>query len=275
MWVIHNNEIILESELNITSSNRAFLYGDGFFETIGVKDGEVRFLKDHLSRVRRGAKVLSFDLPKEFSDEGLLSELIKNLLSKNSLNDCGAIVKIIIWRKEGGKYEPQQTEVEYLIKVGAKSWDKEVKVLNKLALYNDFVNVYSPISSIKSISSSNYVLAGIYKKENELEDLIILGEDRTISECLYSNIFWFENEVLYTPSYLTGCIDGVMKKQILKSCIENGISFQEGAYGLNDLLEADFVFNANVSGFNIIESFEGKKFELTMPLFDKLIKKLK
>ena len=35
-FVVCNNKIIDENELKLTSTNRAFLYGDGFFESIKI-----------------------------------------------------------------------------------------------------------------------------------------------------------------------------------------------------------------------------------------------
>jgi len=274
MWVIHNNEIILESELAISSYNRAFQYADGFFETIGLKNGSVRFIEDHISRMKRGAKVFSYHLPEELSQKELLLNRLNDLLTKNNLA-TDAIIKIIIWRKGGGKYVPEGNDIEYLLRVEPKQWNNEAVLLNKVMLFDQFINIYSRISSIKTIASTNYVLAGVYKKDHQADDLILLGEDRSISECLYSNIFWFENETLYTPSYLTGCIDGIMRKQILKSCIENDIPFQEGVFNLDDLMKADFVFNCNISGFSIIRELKEKIFEQESQLFEMLIKNLK
>ena len=273
MWLVYNGEIIIESKLPFNTNNRAFQYADGFFETIAFRNGEIRFLKDHMLRIKRGARVFNYQLPNTLLFKEDLTATISDLLDKNELKE-DATIKIIVWRKEGGKYEPNTQEVDFIIKVVPKTWAEKPTILDKVALYSEFENAYTPISPIKSIASANYVLAGIYKQQQQLDDLIILGEDKAISECLYSNIFWIEKEVLYTPSYLTGCVEGVMRKQLFKACIQHGIPFQEGVFGLQDLLEAEFVFNANIAGFGVISSLEGKNFESTHPLFDTLVQGL-
>ncbi|MFK7899124.1 MAG: aminotransferase class IV, partial [Cyclobacteriaceae bacterium] len=132
-------------------------------------------------------------------------------------------------------------------------------------------NVFSPMSSVKKTSSANYVLLNSFAQRSKLDDLIILDTDGSVSECLYASLFWIKDNELYTPSYLTGCIDGIMKKQLLRTAIQLGIPFNEGTYTPDEVLEADFVFRANIAGFGIIHTIEDTNFSDKHELFDQLI----
>jgi len=243
------------------------------FETIGYKNSEIRFLKDHVARMNRAAKVFGFQMPNELTDLTLLSQKIKDVIITNNLQD-GALIKLVVWRRDGGKYIPTNDQVDYIIRVEPKSWNSSIKIHKDVGFYDEYENSFSPISTIKTIAATQYIFAGMFKTRNKLDEVILLGQGKSISECLYSNIFWFQDGLLYTPSNLTGCVEGIMKKQILKACIKNQILFQEVVLGENDLLEADFIFTSNISGFSIIEKIKEKTFNTANNEFNCLIKDL-
>ena len=47
----------------VSINDRSFLYGDGLFETILVRDGKIYYLKDHYSRLKKGSKLLKILIP--------------------------------------------------------------------------------------------------------------------------------------------------------------------------------------------------------------------
>ena len=74
----------------VSINDRSFLYGDGLFETILVRDGKIYYLKDHYSRLKKGSKLLKILIP----DFKLTELSIKKCINKTK--NC--IVKIIISR---------------------------------------------------------------------------------------------------------------------------------------------------------------------------------
>ncbi|MCH8318408.1 MAG: aminotransferase class IV, partial [Bacteroidetes bacterium] len=63
MLICHNFKIIPLENFKISLFNRAFLYGDGLFETIRVKDNNILFLPDHFERLYTGMLALSLYPP--------------------------------------------------------------------------------------------------------------------------------------------------------------------------------------------------------------------
>ena len=74
----------------VSINDRSFLYGDGLFETILVRDGKIYYLKDHYSRLKKGSKLLKILIPDFKSTESSIKKCI------NKTKNC--IVKIIISR---------------------------------------------------------------------------------------------------------------------------------------------------------------------------------
>ena len=105
---------ISDGELIITpSNNRAFLYGDGLFETMIAHNGSVKFLDEHINRMSDGLSFLKINLPDELNTKSL-TEIIHKLHQKK-LSPEFAKIKLIAWRSEGGTYAPLNNSPEFFI----------------------------------------------------------------------------------------------------------------------------------------------------------------
>ena len=62
----------------VSINDRSFLYGDGLFETILVRDGKIYYLKDHYSRLKKGSKLLKILIPDFKSTESSIKKCINN-----------------------------------------------------------------------------------------------------------------------------------------------------------------------------------------------------
>ena len=78
----------------------------------------------------------------------------------------------------------------------------------------------------------------------------------------FINIIWTcKNNNIYTSSLEEGCIDGVMRKQILKIAAKMNINIFEGMVNGSMLLQADELFLTNaVKGIQWVESFKEKQY---------------
>ncbi len=61
-WVFLNGQICLEQDAKIPINDRGFLFGEGIFTTIRVRQGKCEFLQSHLKRLEEQAKNLNFDI---------------------------------------------------------------------------------------------------------------------------------------------------------------------------------------------------------------------
>ena len=52
--LVHNFVFIPVDKFYVKADNRAFLYGDGLFETIIFDNGSLRFFEDHWERLTKG-----------------------------------------------------------------------------------------------------------------------------------------------------------------------------------------------------------------------------
>src|SRR5207244_1057875 len=83
--------------------DRGFLYGDGLFETLQVRNGKSFRWNPHLERLKRGADFLKIKLP--FSAKKL-REIADQLIAKNKMPD--SILRVTLSRGVGVRgYSPK------------------------------------------------------------------------------------------------------------------------------------------------------------------------
>ena len=256
MFLVYNSDTLAEIDFQISTNDRAFRYGDGVFETIRYERNQVWFWPDHYARLTAGMKALHLSLPTGVN-EATVHQLIINLLAANHLTGQPARLKIQVWRQAGGLYTPTNNHANLLI-TAQPGHPFSVTERAKVGIYKDTRLTYSPYSPFKTLSSLPYVMAGIVKTERGLDDVILLNASPAayLAECQASNLFWFDEGVLYTPAIETGCVDGIMRQHILRIAASVGQPVNVGFHKPDRLSDAEAVFACNVSGIHWIRSIE-------------------
>lgn len=260
LYINFNGSYFKEDEPIFNVKNRGFRYGDALFESIRVINGKPCFIEDHFFRLKRGMETLKLRPGKiSFND---LKGQIEELLEKNGVTKGGR-VRLSVFRSGEGLYAPENDDKSYVIE--AKPIDDNEYVLNEVGLnvdtYNDVKMYRNSLSQIKTTNSIPNVLAGIYKNENGLDECILLNDAGRIAETISSNIFLYKNNNLYTPSLDEGCMDGVMRKQILRVAKDLNLNVFEGMLNGTMLLQADEMFLTNaIYGIQWVASYRQKRY---------------
>ncbi len=275
MFLVYNSDILPESDFRLSVNNRAFQYGDGLFETIRYSNNQVWFWPDHFARLSAGLLALQLNPPDDVTAETVYQSILQ-LLATNGLVNQSARIKIQVWRQSGGLYTPTTNNAHILITAQPGN-PFSITERAQTGIYDAFRLSPSPVSAFKTLNALPYVLAGLYKEQHNLDDIILLDTDGNLAECLASTLFWYANETLYTPSLQTGCINGIVRQQLMRIAPSLGITLCEGLYKPEVFSKAEAVFCANVMGIQwlnqvnnctILPSVEAKK--LLGLLFDQL-----
>ena len=121
--ICYNGKYINKSELSLSIDNRAFKYGDAFFETIRCSLGQPLFFEEHYFRMASSFFIMKMDVPLNF-DMDSFQNLIQNLLVENKLQMQSSRIRITFFRKEGGYYLPNQKSVNFIIESEPLNNDK-------------------------------------------------------------------------------------------------------------------------------------------------------
>ncbi len=256
--IVFNDKILDENKINFSIYNRAFLYGDGLFESIKIINGKPFNLEAHLKRLF-SASIL-FNLQISTSKKNLKNK-ITLLIKENKIENAGNL-KIIIFRKKGGKFLPKHNSTSFLI-ISEKSENNLFK-LNKnaltLGLFRDQLKPKGKLSNYKTLSALQSVMCSIDARKKQKDDCLMFNSANNIIESSNSNVFYVKDKVIYTPKLLEGCVDGTMRKCILN--LKNlDLNILETEVKTEDILNADEVFLSNaISGIRWVSSIEDNKF---------------
>jgi branched-chain amino acid aminotransferase len=100
-------------------------------------------------------------------------------------------------------------------------------------------------------------MAGIWAKENALDDAVLLNEHGCVCEATSSNIFIVKDDNIFTPPLSEGCVAGIMRSHVLSLLKQQQFMVHESLVTIEQLQQADAVFLTNaISGLTNIFRFE-------------------
>jgi branched-subunit amino acid aminotransferase/4-amino-4-deoxychorismate lyase len=169
----------------------------------------------------------------------------------------------VVFRDEGGLYTPDQNSISWIME--SMPLENEKFELNKKGLTIDiFDEVHKPVnilSNIKTVNAIIFVLAGIYRKENKLDDCIILNQYGRLAEFVSSNLYLVNGNTIITPPLTEGCIAGTMRVSMIKAASLSGYKIEERGILEHHLLDAEEVFMTNaIRGIQWVGAYKEKRF---------------
>ena len=260
--MVNFNGIIVSEDGNNIFDNRAFLYGDGVFETVKIVDNKILFLEDHYFRLMSGMRIVRMQIPMNFTME-FLEEQILAVAKANGCENSGR-ARITVYRNSGGFYLPTDNKVSYLI--NATPLEHATYVFQKsdyeVDLYKDFYVTKQLLSSVKTTNKLINITGSIFADENGLQNCLLLNDSKNVIEALQGNIFMLTGNKLVTPPVNDGCLNGVMRKQVLDLVRKNEkIEVEEVSISPFDLQKADELFITNViMGIQAVTKYRKKEF---------------
>ncbi len=275
-YICFNGKIQPGDHPALLVSNRGYRYGDGLFETIRVVNEKIPLAQYHFERLFSGLELLQFEIPKLFTTEKLIGEIL-NLCKKNKCEYL-ARVRLSVFRGNGGLNDNDKV-LQYVI----ESWplDESVNKLNEnglvIDIYQGAKKSCDAFSNLKSANFLPYNMAALYAKENKLNDCLLLNNNGNIADSTIANLFIIKDDVIFTPSLSEGCISGVMRRYLIEKLRSMDFELQEEALTIKNLEEADEVFLTNaIKGIRWVKQFRDKIYPNinTMKIYEQISKKI-
>ncbi|MGN6490769.1 MAG: aminotransferase class IV [Agriterribacter sp.] len=262
-YFVHNGQLFREGKAVISPDNRSFRYGDGLFETMRIINGNIPLKSFHFDRLLNGMKLLQFDIPEFFTPANLESDIIA-LSKKNRMQD-GAVIRLVVFRSEGGLYDLDNMRPNYIIQSMALG---NIPLLNddgkgiEIDIYPDATKACNIFSSIKSNNFLPYFMGVLYARQKALDDCLILNQYGRIADATVANIFCVKGEAIYTPPLSEGGVAGVARRFLLENLPPRGYQVKEQPLTADDLLQMDEVFLTNaVRGVRWVRKFADKVYQ--------------
>lgn len=259
-FFIFNNKFYDNDSPVILPSNRGLRYGDGLFETMKSVKGKIINEDFHFERLFSGLALLKFEIPKAFN-KGFVLKKIKELCAKNKHDDI-ARIRLMVIRGNGGIFDPENLFPNYII----ESWKLAgTSELNVNGLVIDLLpgakKSCDNFSHLKSNNYLPYVMAGLYAKENKLNDCIVLNSFGRICDSAIANIFIIKGNEIITPPISEGCVAGIMRRWMLEKFTLEDYKVVEKKLTEDDLLHADECFLTNsIYQLRWVKNFRNKNY---------------
>lgn len=274
LFINFNGEIVPGNARVMTTANRAFRYGDGLFESMRMMKGQLKFADLHADRLQRGMKALKIDGYSQM-DAWFLKEKTEDIALRNKAKN--GRLRLTVYRDSDGFYAPAQNKMGWCLEM--QPIEEPRYFLNAKGLIVDvFSELSKPcnyLSNIKTCNSLPFVMAGLFKAQNKLDEVFLLNQHGFLCEASSANLFVLYQNHLYTPALSEGCIEGVMRQVVMKLAIENNIPVTEAQINPEILYEADEVFLTNASrGIQSVMGFGVRRYfnEVSKLLTDQLNK---
>lgn len=229
---------------SIPVSDRGLAYGDGLFETIAVKAGQLLLWDEHYRRLKQGCERLKIVPPSS-------AELLREALSLSAQRER-AVIKVIVTRGTGnrGYAVPVKHESENVTRIvqcsaatnwPASNWRQGVKV----HVCSMAVSKQPRLAGIKHLNRLEQVLARMEWNDPAISEGLLCDTDEYLVEGVQSNVFWFHGSTLRTPSLDQCGVAGVMREQVMSQAKRLGIAVETGTLHRSALEQTDGMFLTN------------------------------
>jgi len=258
MLICWNGAFVEETELHLdVRSNRAFRYGDGFFETIRFEHNRIPLFKYHLQRIIASNNLFKFE-PSTFSIS-TIETLIAQTFQLNKIES--GIARVTFFRSGEGRYTPLQNEMQFLIEVTEHSFGSYFSLLKEVGLSTQTVLHAHSFSHLKTLNALPYVFAAMEAKEMEWNECLLPNTKNEIAEGTWSSLVWLEGNECFTPPLSSGCVDSTMKHALKDLLQQAGKDLTEKACTLSNLQQAQEVWLINATrGIQAVSKFQDKNY---------------
>ena len=232
--------------------DRGLLLGDGLFETVLARAGELVDLEAHLARMTAGCGVLG--LPPPDPDEA--EALMRRAVSDGGLDGARAAVRLTWTAGSGGRGLDRPDAVQpRLFATAAASAVPGAPA--RLMVSNVTRNQGSPASRLKTLSYLDNVLARREAVGAGADEAVMLNGRGQVACAAAANLFWIAGGEVFTPALACGVLEGIVRRQVMAAT-----AVTEVAAGREVLAAAEAVFLTNsLIGVREATSLDGRRFE--------------
>ncbi len=247
MYVYLNDRIVPAEDAVVSVFDHGFLYGDGIYETMRAYNGIVFMIDEHIKRLFRSASLIGLKIP--LSQENLKFSIYKTIRANNLKN---AYVRLTISRGCGSLgLDPNLCQKPSIVIIVKEQKDYPKSLYQKglkVIIAKTRRNLREAINpQIKSLNFLNNILAKLEAKEKNANEAIMLNVYGKITEGTICNVFFYKDNVLFTPSIDCGILDGITRGIVIEIAKKEGIKVKEGKFRKNDIYSAQEIFITNTT----------------------------
>lgn len=185
----YQGAFLKEREVMIPVSDRGFLFGDGAYATVQVREGIPLFLKKHLALLKRNCTEIHLSFPP------IAESSIDRLIQENGADTGIWRLKIMVTGGDALELRLPLREGRVLMTLQPFP-PPQIRPL-KLGIFPTPIHLCH--AHYKSLAHFNrlYVMEEAFQQG--VDDCVTLSENQELLEAAFGNLFWIEDQTIYTP----------------------------------------------------------------------------
>jgi len=237
----------------IPTDDRGLTLGDGLFETILSRDGELVLLDEHLGRMARGCEALGLPPLDRPRAQRLCEEAAATVEGR-------AAVRLTLTAGSGGRgLDRLVSPYPRLFATAAPAPKPQTPATLITATVGR--NEGSPASRLKTLSYLDNVLAREEARAAGADEALMLNNAGLVACAAAANVFWLEGERLITPALQCGVLEGIMRAKTIESAGSLGLPVEESCAEIARLTAAEAIFlTSSLVGLRPVSALNGKQF---------------
>jgi len=243
-----NGQFSPVAEAKIPIFDQGFIFGDGVFDTLVVRNGFIFKLDQHIDRLYRSAKAIRIQVSMEKRD---LEAIVIETVRRSKLRD--AYLKCIVTRGIGakpvlGRGDNLKPSVVVFC-VPPVSVVDPTKVESGARLVSTTIKRSQVVSVDPRVKSVNYLpnmLMRLEALQAGADEAVSYDDSGHVSEGGAENIFIIRNRMFKTPG--AGVLEGITRETVIEIAEEQGFKVETTNMTKYDLYNADEVFLCSTAG---------------------------
>ncbi len=250
MWYDLNQQ---QPVSHIDIQERVIAYGDGFFTTMAVVNGQINWLDYHRQRIQQSCQALMFAI-----NQDVLLEQLKNHAKILQIG----VLKLIICRANqpirGYGFSNKQTNIWLNCQQIALPFLHDVNqiaiqpITQAICLNQQISSLPMPLAGLKLLNAQDKVLASheLYQHQQlhhlPMTEGLVQNLQGEWVEGTISNVFYqLDNQQWFTPPIIQAGVKGVMRQVLLDNWRPNANAVNERALQTTDFPRLTGLFFCN------------------------------
>lgn len=220
--------------------DRGFQYGDGVFETIACRNGQLQFWQAHMQRLQDACERLNLPvIPAQ--------QWLDDIAALQPRGDV--VIKLIQSRGVSGRGYAYSDSEQQPVRVCAlypwPDYPQQNQQGIRVMICKTPVSINPALAGIKHLNRLDNVLARNEWREPHIAEGLMLDHQQHVIEGTMSNVFCVLDDQLYTPALELCGVRGVVREQIIQLARSQGTTVNEIDISLQNFLQMDEIFVSN------------------------------
>ena len=228
---VYNGKFDFLDNIKISPLSRAYTFSDSVYEVIPFFKSNIIAYDKHIERLKKSCAALSFVIDANYIENEIL-ELINKISFENGYVYYQISRGVDTIRSHMFDKKLSIETFGYVVEHSFSPQKIKVMISEDLRWQR---------CDIKSTSLLGNVMSMNQAREKGCGE-VIMHKDNIITEGGASNVFFTDNDCVYTPSLSSNILPGITRDLLINKLKEADIKVEEGKYSLDNLLKSKSIW---------------------------------